>query len=530
MSTIFKHRWPLFVAVTTFIVVAVIILLISLRQSVGKFVYAIDDAYIHMAIAKNFVTHGVWGVTPYGFTSSSSSLLWTLLLSLVQVVLGNHELIPLILNLVLALAVIYLVYGILWASHISGMFNAVVLLAIILLTPLPLLVFSEMEHTLQLLIDIGFLYTASVTIALPREQHIPRRTWVLLGVLSSLVTLTRYEGLFMVGVACLLLLFRRGIRHGLLVSMVIGLSAALPVVLYGLISVAHGWYFLPNSVILKGGKFELSSALGVLSLLGLRGIAQLVITRYLLALFVGLIILILWRIRRGDLWKMPTIASVIVLLTLFLHIQFAQIGSFYRYEAYLIALTILVIALSIKDYLQPASPRRYLAAALFALVIAIFPAQRAIVALTELPHAMTNTHEQQYQMASFIREFYQGQGVAANDIGAVNHLAEVKLLDVAGLGNLDVARIMMSQNRTLPNSKQIDSLARALQVRMAVFSNGWVDVPPGWIRVGEWTITNNVIAASETIVFYALNEADADTLRDNLRMFIPRLPKNVITK
>src|SRR5207244_12543416 len=27
----------------------------------GKITYAVDDAYIHMAIAKNFARHGVWG-------------------------------------------------------------------------------------------------------------------------------------------------------------------------------------------------------------------------------------------------------------------------------------------------------------------------------------------------------------------------------------------------------------------------------------------------------------------------------------
>jgi hypothetical protein len=62
-------------------IIVATILVLSIIRNQGHVVYALDDAYIHMAIAKNFAQHGVWGITQYGFTSSSSSLLYTLLLS-----------------------------------------------------------------------------------------------------------------------------------------------------------------------------------------------------------------------------------------------------------------------------------------------------------------------------------------------------------------------------------------------------------------------------------------------------------------
>ena len=39
-------------------------------------VYAVDHAYIHLAMSKNLLMHHVFGVTPYGFTGASSSVVW----------------------------------------------------------------------------------------------------------------------------------------------------------------------------------------------------------------------------------------------------------------------------------------------------------------------------------------------------------------------------------------------------------------------------------------------------------------------
>lgn len=61
----------------------------SIRYYTGaNFAYALDDAYIHMAMAKNLAHHGVMGATRFEFTSSSSSPLWTLLLTVAFVVSG----------------------------------------------------------------------------------------------------------------------------------------------------------------------------------------------------------------------------------------------------------------------------------------------------------------------------------------------------------------------------------------------------------------------------------------------------------
>src|SRR5690349_2736474 len=48
----------------------------------GTFVYCVDDAYIHLALAKNLVTHGVYGVRPDAFAAASSSIAWPWMLVL----------------------------------------------------------------------------------------------------------------------------------------------------------------------------------------------------------------------------------------------------------------------------------------------------------------------------------------------------------------------------------------------------------------------------------------------------------------
>ena len=76
----------------------------ALPLTEGRLVYALDDAYIHMAVGRNLASHGVWGCTPYHFASASSSLLWTFALGVLDRVLQVHDSIPLALNVVLALA------------------------------------------------------------------------------------------------------------------------------------------------------------------------------------------------------------------------------------------------------------------------------------------------------------------------------------------------------------------------------------------------------------------------------------------
>jgi hypothetical protein len=119
----------------------------------GRFIYALDDAYIHMATAKHFATDGVWGVTPFGFTSAVSSILWPGLVAAAYRIAGVNELTPLVLCLLGALALILVAGRLLAAEAGMGDRGRFLLLgAAVLAAPLHTLVLSGMEHPLQLLL------------------------------------------------------------------------------------------------------------------------------------------------------------------------------------------------------------------------------------------------------------------------------------------------------------------------------------------------------------------------------------------
>ena len=68
-----RPLWPLLLSLAVFLASLAAALRTALRWTDGRLIYALDDAYIHMAVAKTLASHGIWGCTPFHFSSSSSS-------------------------------------------------------------------------------------------------------------------------------------------------------------------------------------------------------------------------------------------------------------------------------------------------------------------------------------------------------------------------------------------------------------------------------------------------------------------------
>jgi hypothetical protein len=344
-------HWPVVFTVLIFWAVVALLVTYSRAQTGMHLVYALDDPYIHMAMAKNLATHGVWGVTRHEFSSSSSSLLWTCLLFVVYALVGVNEVTPFLVNIVLATGMILLVDRLLSrpASVWSASYRFLILLAIAFLTPLPALVFSGMEHILHTILALLFLWVAAATLPRPEmgRPTSPPSLWIL----AALLPAVRYEGLFMVLVVATLFALRR--RWFASVSLV---AAALgPIAIYGFVSVAHGWFVLPNALLLKTQLGDTWSRQGVVRLLGYAGYERLRLAPHVLALVTVALLLFVRRFDdRKGLWERGQLLLVIYATTALLHIQFASVGWFFRYEAYLVAVGLLILAATLaEDGRQP---------------------------------------------------------------------------------------------------------------------------------------------------------------------------------
>lgn len=146
--------WPL----ALYFAGVIVEVLWSYRLAANHFVYPLDDTYIHMAIAKNFALHGVWGVTRFGFTSSSSSVLFDLLIAGIYLFTGPRVWASLAISLTgwaLAVATANSMLP------VDRRLRLCALIALVLFTPLFCTAATGMEHTLHILLTLAFAWRAA---------------------------------------------------------------------------------------------------------------------------------------------------------------------------------------------------------------------------------------------------------------------------------------------------------------------------------------------------------------------------------
>jgi hypothetical protein len=506
------------------------LLVLSMRHNGGHFVYGLDDPYIHMAMAKSVALHHVWGIDSSGFTSSSSSPVWTAALGLAFTLVGIRDTIPFAFNVAIGSFLLYVVARILARARLSDTWTFVALALVAFATPLPALVFGGQEHILHVLLVIVFVDTAARFVADDVEPGAKPRLAALAG-LAALLPVTRYEGLYAVGLVTMLLLLRRHWRE----AAVVAVAGALPVTIYGAISVAQGWYFLPNSVLVKANRPDFGSLNGALESLGYlayQSLNRLPAVAFPACAAIALLALAAWRTR----WAHARLMLWLFLAMTLAQLQFSQLKSFwlYRYEAYVIALGVVSVAVagwaSLSEVLRARTgPGRTLAGALLALLVVASPlAYRAVVSLAIIPTATANIYDQQYQMGLFLGRYYAGTAVALNDIGAATYLSDARCVDLAGLANLQIARARFASNLS---TADYDDITRDAGARIAIVFDHWfsgIGLPPTWVRVATWTIPNARVVSSDTVTFYATSAEEAGALSQHLAEFASDLPRDVV--
>lgn len=515
-----SQKGTLWYSLITYWMLVIFLLLAALENTNGHFGYPIDDTYIHMAIGKHFATDGFWGVSQFGFSSSTSSPLWTFLISVTYMLFGVNALSPFLLAFAAGNLTLVFSHSIL-GKRLNSLHQTLFLITTVLLTPLAMQTLAGMEHVLHALLTILLLFNAAEFLRNYHANKIMR-----LCLLAGLITITRYEGLFLVFSICSILLLQKRI----LSSLLIGATGIFPIIAYGILSASKGWFFLPNSVLLKGNSPQLSPD-------GLFTFFERLFTNVLLAPHIFILILaVVWIYIRAKgsypLLEKEKFTVTLLVMTAYLHMQFASVGWFYRYDAYLVLSGTLIAAVVSSPVLEnfrlpdKRSLLRNVIMISSGILLAMPLTVRAGLAHGQYPTAVKNIHDQQYQMGLLLKKHYDGAVIAANDIGAINYLADVKMLDLYGLSNLEV--IKAKRNGSY-NAEAIHELATRNNAEIIVIYDSWFpdNRPPAWIEVGQWQITNNIACADDTVTFYVTQDKFKSDAIANLQDFGKNLPDDV---
>lgn len=474
----------------------------------GNFVYTLDDAYIHLAMAEQ-MAHGGYGINAGEMASASSSILWPVLLILMQ----SWLLAPFVLN---ALAGGVTLWGCskifafslgdleakrrnfwMWGL-VSGcipMFNLIGL------------VFTGMEHTLQLMLVVFILYGLLIS---SQGGGVPR--WLYTCLICA--PLVRYECLAVVVPSLMLLLWWKKWREVCLVSLLI--AALLGGYSYFLVRL--GLDPLPSSILIKS-KIAEGSLYGILAnvshnLLDRRGVILSTVT---LCIFV-------WGCLTNTGRKMRELAFTVCMMS-GLHLMFGRFGWYNRYEIYIWAVVMLFGWVILSPALiawqkRNDSPRHAWALASLGVLCSLFLMPQYWANLLTVPIASRNIYRQQVQMARFAKEVVKGP-VAVNDLGLVSWQNPNTVLDLWGLGSQDArkSRLLGSEGWMLSLTSQYDVKA------VMIYKNWFPALPSSWIALGTLHQPGYLpVLGGAEVSFYATDEASYQELNSQLPAFIAQLP------
>lgn len=506
----------------------------STQRNGGDFTYPLDDTYIHLAVAKNLATSGVWGITPDRFTSCTSSVSWPLTLAALGAAMPWAEWLPLILNLLFGVAVLILVDRGLREQAVGQIVRIGVLAGFVMVVPLSVLTVVGLEHVAQIAFALGLLRWGVEMIDGPDQgsQRVGRGL-----ILAILLVATRFEGLFLVA-SIAWLLQRRGRRR---TALRLAVAGAMPLVVFGLISFFIGGRFLPTPIWMKGklGSELLPALLAAPSdpgqwvqllidfsiLSPLRSLAEVGALSWLVLLALARLI---WTRTQGT----RLVGLWIVLATTWMHLVFARTGWLGRYEAWLIAMLAVSLAPFAQELFDGGRRRRWpvrLTALVLLLVFGLFPVRERVAStMFQANRGSTNIYEQQVQMARFLDFYRSGETVAMNDIGAVNFFADVDCVDLWGLSDNDIAERRLAGEL---DPVEIAWITRVRGVEVVVMYESVLDetggTPAGWRPVADWRIRRNAVCGSSRVTWFSTSVAAEPKLRAQLEEWSPELPRTV---
>ena len=506
-----SRRTPLFVGITFLLAAILFELTAILLLNSGKLVYTLDDAYIHLALAAQ-ILQGHYGVNAGEFSAPASSILWPFILAPIS----TWVYAPLALNILFSLLTVCVFANILSRSlqiennNTKLILESSLLILLVIATNLIGLVFTGMEHSLQILL------VALIALGLMEELHKEKvPPWLLVAIVVA--PLIRYENLAITVAAIAYLLLRKYTKQAIATSLLIVLLVGG----FSLFLTRLGLDSLPTSVIAKSSIAEsrgtLASVLGNFqaSLRNPRGI--------LLALGMAAFLAYFFFAKTSNKHRH---LAFITAMALAMHLVVGKYGWYNRYEIYtwtfMLLIAYILAAAPISRPLDSTGnlPKIMLAAAAF-VVLTAYP---YIVGLKTIPLAANNIYEQQYQMHRFAVEYYK-KPVAVNDLGYVTYNNDQYVLDLLGLASIDA----LDARRNDQDSQWMNDLAKSKNVKFAmIYENIFPTLPQNWTKLGTLHLSRTKITpASSEVTFYALTDTAIPEITTKLRTFQETLPQGV---
>jgi hypothetical protein len=466
----------------------------------GHFSYALDDAYIHLSLARQ-IAQGHYGLDASRFASPSSSIVWPFLLAGFARVPG-FEYLPLVFNSACALA-----FGVVCQRSLEqnlgpllpqagiGSARFFAMLSVLVTNVVPS-VFLGLEHTLQLLLSA--LAVRGVGRTLDRGQPRLGDFWPFI-----VGPLVRYENWALVLGAALFLGLDRKWRT---LGWAFGLALVGPVA-FGIFLTLHGEPPLPTSVYAKS-PFAWTNSFGAA-----------------LEVLTGRFADALVHSNRGFLFGLCAAFEVAVLLTsstprgrrlawlglapLLAHLFFGDYG---RYELYLWTFLLLLGGLQVAEVGQAA--RGWGRGRAWALSLTLCVAGAPYLGrLGQTPFGAKSIFFQQGTLAKLSRGL--GESVAANDIGLISWLSPWPVLDLWGLASYELLR----ERKLLRDPNWMENALARRGVRFAMIYDVWFSgqVPSTWIKVGELAYRGPLPSTAErSVSLYARGRPAAEKLRAEL--------------
>lgn len=489
----------LFIPLAINTIILFLILYLSMAVTGGGIHYALDDAYIHMAIAKNIVNYGVYGVGPEQIAFASSSPVWTALLSFIFL-FTQSEAVPMILSIFFSYLIVLATYLIAREMDCTKNQSALASIFVILFMPMTPIVFGGMDQIVHI-----FFFLLLILFFIKSEKD--NKFNNIFYAVSIIAGGSRIENLFITAPICVYLFYKKEYKK----SIIFLICCISIFTIHGVYSYHMGEYPLPTSIVAKGGVIDTYKSYGMFTAINY-GFVKTVFKTPIMNMLIILCIVIFLTTKNKTL-------SLIILSNIILHMSFAETGWFYRYEAYLVCVVLILCAKYINH-------NKLLTILIIAFLL--YCGSRSAWANFSTPFAVKNTYEQQYQMGRFVKEYYNNDTVLLNDLGGIAYHSDANIIDIAGLASVDFVR---AKKAGLKDSEYIDNYAKEKNVSIGIIYDTYIKpyggVPPRWNKVAEWNITWTITAGDEFICFYSLNENKTEQLIQNLHEFEDELPEDV---